>query len=52
MVEAVGNEVEALRRIRLGSVGLGSLPEGEARRLTEGEVAALWKDARREDPER
>jgi 23S rRNA pseudouridine2605 synthase len=52
MVEAVGNEVEALRRIRLGSVGLGSLPEGEARQLSEGEVAALWKDARREDPER
>jgi 23S rRNA pseudouridine2605 synthase len=52
MVEAVGNEVEALRRTRLGSVGLGSLPEGEARRLSEGEVAALWKDARREDPER
>jgi 23S rRNA pseudouridine2605 synthase len=52
MVEAVGNEVEALRRIRLGSLGLGSLPEGEARRLTEEEVAALWKDALPEDAER
>jgi 23S rRNA pseudouridine2605 synthase len=52
MVEAVGNEVEALRRIRLGSLGLGSLLEGEARRLTEEEVAALWKDARPEDAER
>jgi 23S rRNA pseudouridine2605 synthase len=52
MVEAVGNEVEALRRIRLGSLGLGSLPEGDARRLTEEEVAALWKDARPEDAER
>jgi pseudouridine synthase len=52
MVEAVGNEVEALRRIRLGSLGLGSLPEGEARRLSEEEVAALWKDARPEDAER
>jgi len=52
MVEAVGNEVEALRRIRLGSLGLGSLPVGEARRLTEEEVAALWKDALPEDAER
>jgi len=52
MMEAVGNDVEALRRIRLGSLGLGSLPEGEARRLTEEEVAALWKDARPEGAER
>ena len=45
MVEAVGNQVEALRRIRIGSLELGELRRGEARRLGEGEVAALWKDA-------
>jgi 23S rRNA pseudouridine2605 synthase len=45
MVEAAGNEVEALTRIRIGSLGLGELRRGDARRLGEGEVAALWKDA-------
>jgi len=41
MVEAVGNRVLALRRIRFGPVELGALPEGEARRLSEDEVALL-----------
>ena len=45
MVEAVGNEVEALTRIRFGSLGLGNLSQGASRRLGEGEVAALWEDA-------
>jgi 23S rRNA pseudouridine2605 synthase len=47
MAEAVGNEVESLRRIRIGSLELGELRQGEARRLEEGEIAALWKDAAR-----
>lgn len=41
MAEAVGNEVVALRRVRFGSVELGDLPEGEARRLAEDEIASL-----------
>jgi 23S rRNA pseudouridine2605 synthase len=45
MAEAVGNEVEALRRVRIGSLELGELPSGGARRLSEGEVAALWEDS-------
>jgi 23S rRNA pseudouridine2605 synthase len=45
MAEAVGNEVEALRRIRIGSLELGELRQGDARRLEEGEVAALWEDS-------
>jgi 23S rRNA pseudouridine2605 synthase len=45
MVEAVGNEVVALRRVRIGSLELGSLPEGTARRLSPEETEALWKDA-------
>lgn len=45
MVEAVGNRVVALRRVAFGSLPLGGLPEGEARRLGEGEIAKLWKDA-------
>ena len=45
MAEAVGNEVDALRRIRIGSLDLGGLGQGEARRLEEGEVAALWEDS-------
>lgn len=46
MLEAVGNEVVALRRIRFGSVALGGLGQGDARRLTEEEVQRLWEDAR------
>jgi 23S rRNA pseudouridine2605 synthase len=45
MIEAVGNEVAALRRIRFGSLGLGELREGDARRLRPAEVDRLWKDA-------
>jgi 23S rRNA pseudouridine2605 synthase len=45
MAEAVGNQVDALRRVRIGSLDLGELRRGEARRLGEGEVAALWKDS-------
>ena len=33
MVEAVGNRVVALRRVRFGSLELGDLAEGGARRL-------------------
>jgi 23S rRNA pseudouridine2605 synthase len=45
MAQAVGNEVERLTRVRIGSLELGGLRRGEARRLDEGEVAALWKDS-------
>jgi 23S rRNA pseudouridine2605 synthase len=41
MAEAVGNEVAALRRVRFGPVELGDLPEGQARRLSEAEIAKL-----------
>jgi 23S rRNA pseudouridine2605 synthase len=41
MAEAVGNRVEALRRVRFGPIELGNLPMGKARRLTEDEVATL-----------
>lgn len=45
MVEAVGNEVVSLRRVRLGSIELGALPEGGSRRLEPVEIAHLWDDA-------
>ncbi len=45
MVEAVGNRVVALQRIRFGSLQLGRLALGGSRRLSEGEIARLWKDA-------
>jgi 23S rRNA pseudouridine2605 synthase len=41
MAEAVGNEVVGLRRVSFGPVELGDLPEGEARRLSDDELAAL-----------
>lgn len=44
MVEAVGNRVESLRRVRLGPLRLGRLPAGEARRLTAAEVKQLRQD--------
>jgi 23S rRNA pseudouridine2605 synthase len=45
MAEAVGNEVVSLRRVRLGSIELGELPEGAARALSAEEVSRLWEDA-------
>ncbi len=41
MLEAVGNRVEELRRVSFGPLALGGLKEGQARRLSEDEVAAL-----------
>jgi 23S rRNA pseudouridine2605 synthase len=45
MAEAIGNEIESLTRVRIGSLGLGELRRGEARRLEAGEVGALWEDS-------
>jgi 23S rRNA pseudouridine2605 synthase len=45
MAEAVGNQVTALRRVRIGPLELGSLPEGASRRLGEAEVRGLWEDS-------
>jgi 23S rRNA pseudouridine2605 synthase len=45
MVEAVGNRVLALRRVRFGSLALGRLAEGGSRRLSDQEVARLWEVA-------
>ena len=41
MVEAVGNRVVALRRVRFGPMELGGLAEGRARRLSAEEVGRL-----------
>ena len=49
MVQAVGNEVAKLARIRFGPISLGELPEGKARRLRDPEVKRLWKDARSDE---
>jgi 23S rRNA pseudouridine2605 synthase len=46
MAEAIGNRVEELSRIGFGSLRLGRLREGEARRLKPDEVKRLWKDSR------
>jgi len=45
MVEVLGNRVQALRRVRFGSLSLGQLAEGGSRRLSREEIARLWKDA-------
>lgn len=41
MVEAVGNRVVALKRVRFGPVGLERLDVGKARRLSDAEIEAL-----------
>lgn len=40
---ALGHRVVSLRRVRMGPLRLGRLPEGEARRLTERERRALQR---------
>jgi 23S rRNA pseudouridine2605 synthase len=45
MAEAIGNRVESLSRVAFGSLRLGRLPEGYARRLEDREVERLWKDS-------
>ena len=45
MAEAVGNQVEGLVRVRIGSLELGDLPRGAARPLEPGEISSLWEDA-------
>jgi 23S rRNA pseudouridine2605 synthase len=45
MTEAVDNRVVALCRVRFGSIELGDLSAGGARRLEEEEIARLWEDA-------
>lgn len=45
MVEAVGNRVVALRRVRFGPLSLGDLQEGRARRLSKDEIARLREAA-------
>jgi 23S rRNA pseudouridine2605 synthase len=45
MAEAIGNEVAALRRIRIASLAIGELPESGSRKLGEAEVRALWEDS-------
>lgn len=49
MVEAIGNEVVELTRVRFGALRLGELGEGEARRLDPDELRRLWQDARLDD---
>jgi len=45
MAEALGNGVAELRRLRIGSLELGDLEPGSARKPTAEEVAALWEDS-------
>ena len=45
MVEAVGNQVVDLDRVRFGALAFGELREGRSRRLRPAEIQRLWKDA-------
>jgi 23S rRNA pseudouridine2605 synthase len=46
MAAAIGHEVLRLERVRFGSLELGLLRAGEARRLSDDELRRLWEDAR------
>jgi 23S rRNA pseudouridine2605 synthase len=48
MLDEIGHPVRALVRVRVGSLELGSLPEGASRRLTPQELQQLLRDVRRE----
>ena len=52
MAEAIGNQVVTLRRVRFGPIELGSLSQGQARRLGEDEIARLWEDSEAMSEER
>ena len=41
MFECVGKQVDFLKRIRIGDLGLGSLPRGKVRKLTQDEIYYL-----------
>ncbi len=45
MLEAVGNEVVSLRRVSFGPLRLGGLKVGQARRLSDDEIAQLHEAA-------
>jgi 23S rRNA pseudouridine2605 synthase len=45
MLEAVGNEVVVLQRVRFGPLALGGLKEGSSRRLSDDEIARLREAA-------
>ncbi len=45
MAEAVDNRVVSLGRVRFGPIELGSLPQGQGRRLGEEDIARLWEDS-------
>jgi pseudouridine synthase len=42
MCETVGHHVMKLKRVRVGSLGLGSLSKGQYRYLTKDEVKKLY----------
>lgn len=44
MCEALGRDVGELQRIKFGSLELGRLKEGTARRLKPDEITALWQN--------
>jgi 23S rRNA pseudouridine2605 synthase/23S rRNA pseudouridine2604 synthase len=41
MVQKVGNQVTALKRIRVANIKLGNLPQGAWRHLTHKEIKSL-----------
>jgi 23S rRNA pseudouridine2605 synthase len=49
MAEAVDNRVVRLVRVRFGPIELGSLPQGQGRRLDEEDIARLWEDSARNE---
>jgi pseudouridine synthase len=45
LFEAIGHQVTALKRVRLGALELGNLPPGQTRTLTRDEVRAAFPPA-------
>jgi len=49
MFETLGYEVHSLKRVAVGGISLGELPEGSARVLTPAEIKSVIPDGRREE---
>ncbi len=42
MCEAIGHKVLTLKRIQIGPIALGNLPEGKWRHLSDNEIKTLY----------
>ena len=52
MCEGIGHRVQKLKRLSVGGIGLGNLPLGKWRHLTESEIKKLTGDSNADNKNR